>query len=124
MEIDYNALAQATDTSWGRSSTPKAENYSVKFSIQGNTLVASFISLVSFTSEKEMIHVKRRYAEEASTIISEVVKLVKSTYKSITGDALPLSETASNDSVEVVGSVARNPRRMAYYRRKVMYDIG
>ena len=59
-EIDYNALAQAIDTTWGRSSTPKTASYSIKLSLQGSdTLLASYAALVNFGTEHQMIEMKR-----------------------------------------------------------------
>ena len=54
-KINYNALGQALDTSWGRTSTPKTASYSVKFSLAGDILIASYQAVVNFATEKEMI---------------------------------------------------------------------
>jgi hypothetical protein len=50
-KLDISALGQAMDTTWGRSSTPKTASYSVKFSLQGNILVASYAAIVNFGTE-------------------------------------------------------------------------
>jgi hypothetical protein len=47
-DIDYNALGQAIDTTWGRSSTPKTSSYSVKLSILGpDRLLAAYAAIVN-----------------------------------------------------------------------------
>jgi hypothetical protein len=121
--IDYIALGQALDSSWGRSSTPRTASYSVKFSLQGNRLIASFAMIVNFGTEKEMIMMKRNYAEESIRVIDAVVKNVKATYKELSGKSLKTMNVSSNDSIEIIGFGVHNPKRTAYYRRKTIFDL-
>ena len=52
-KLDINALGQAIDTTFGRSSTPKTASYSVKFSFMGDSrLLASYKVITNFVSEK------------------------------------------------------------------------
>jgi len=122
-KIDYNALGQAIDTSWGRSSTPQASSFSVKFTLQGNRMIASYAAIVNFSTEKDMILTKRSYANESVSVIAEVLKNVKTNYKELAGQTLKTKEVLSNDSVEIIGFAVHNPKRTAYYRRKTVYDI-
>jgi Ni,Fe-hydrogenase I large subunit len=122
-KIDYSALGQAIDTSWGRSSTPKTASYSVKFMLQGDRVIASYAAIVNFGSEKEMIVMKRAYAEESVAIINEVLKAVKENYKKLAGKALSSKEAATSDSIEIIGFGVHNPKRTAYYRRKTVFDL-
>lgn len=129
-KIDFNALCQAIDSTWGRSSTPKTSSYSVKFTI-GNAddhgrLNVSFAAVVNFGTERQMIEMKRAYAEEAGTIISEVVKAVKARYKDLVGSTLKLKfvEGSERDSVEIINYNVHNAKRTAYYRRKLSFDVG
>ena len=122
--LDINALGQAIDTTWGRSSTPKTASYSVKFTFMGtDKLLASYKIITNFVSEKEMILTKRQCAEESNDVIAEYVKDVKETYKKLTGDSLTLKEESSTDSLEIIGFNVHNPKRTAYYRRKVVFEI-
>ena len=123
-ELNINALGQAIDTTWGRSSTPKTASYSVKFSfLGGNQLLASYQVITNFISEKEMILNKRSCAEESESVIAANVKSVKDIYKSLTGNSLTLKETSSSDSLEIIGFNVHNPKRTAYYRKKVVFEI-
>lgn len=123
--IDYNALGQSIDTTWGRSSTPKTASYSVKITMLGpDKLLVSYAAIVNFGTERQMIEMKRRYAEESQSITAEVVKLVKSRYKELTGDSLKAKELEASDSLEIINFNVHNPRRTAYYRRKAVFDIG
>jgi len=124
-EIDYNALAQAIDTTWGRSSTPKTASYSIKLSLQGSdTLLASYAALVNFGTEHQMIEMKRKYVDESKAVTNEAMKAIKSTYKELTGSSLTAKEISSVDNLEIVGTGVHNPRRTAYYRRRTIFGIG
>jgi hypothetical protein len=123
-KIDYNALGQAIDTTWGRSSTPKTSSYSVKFTMQGDRLVASYTAVVNFGTEREMVMMKRSYADESKAIISAVMKAVKDAYKDLAGSSLKVSEVESTDSLEIIGFAVHNPKRTAYYRRKTVFELG
>jgi len=123
-DIDFSAIQQSFDTTWGRSSTPKTASYSVKLSLLGpDRLLVSYQAVVNFGTEREMIEMKRKYAVESQSIIKEVLKAVKATYKEITGSALKTKEVSSADNIEIINFNVHNPRRTAYYRRKAVVEI-
>ncbi len=124
-DIDYNALGQALDNTWGRSSTPKTASYSVKFTMLGpDRLLASYTAVVNFATEKQMIEMKRRYSEESEAIIAESIKVVKSNYKELAESSLTTKVVSSSDNLEIIGMNVHNPRRTAYYRRKTVFEVG
>lgn len=122
-DLNMYALGQAIDSSWGRSSTPKTASYSVKFSLQGNCLIATYNAIVNFGTEHEMIVLKRRYAEESISIVNAAMKNVKKTYKNLCGESLKVEELQSSDSLEIIGTAVHNPRRTAYYRRVTKFEL-
>ena len=122
--IDINALGQAIDSTWGRSSTPKTASYSVQFSFLGDSrLLTSYKVITNFVSEREMVLMKRSCSEESESVIAEHVKSVKDIYKQITGESISLKEENSTDSLEIINFNVHNPKRTAYYRRKVVFEI-
>jgi hypothetical protein len=122
--IDFNALAQAADSSWGRSSTPKTESYSVKFSFDGaERLIVSYVAIVNFASERSMIEMKRMYKEESERVVSAAIKSVKKRYKDITDSSIKMNEVSATDSIEIIGFNVHSPKRTAYYRRKSVVEI-
>lgn len=126
-KIDFNALGQAIDTTWGRSSTPKTASYSVKLSLLGpDRLLVSYAAVVNFGTERQMIEMKRLYEGEADSVVSEVIKKVKSIYKDLTGSTLVVKAVTdgSTDSLEIINMNVHNARRTAYYRRKVVFELG
>ncbi len=128
-KIDLAALGQALDSTWGRSSTPKTASYSVKLSFAGsagNQILASYAAIVNFGTERQMIEMKRAYAGEADSVLSGVIKKVKAIYKDLTGSSLTVKEVkdAQSDSIEITGFNCHNARRSAYFRRKVLFEVG
>jgi len=124
-DIDINALGQAIDTTFGRSSTPKMATFSVKFKISGQVLCASYASIVNFASEKQMIETKRAYATEADAVVKSAIKKVKADYKSISGKNLTLEHISDQDSVsvEIINMNVHSAKRTAYFRKKTCYLI-
>jgi hypothetical protein len=123
LNIDVNALGQAIDTTWGRSSTPQTASYSVKFTLHGNVLKASYAAIVNFGTEKDMYLMKQRYSEESIAVIASALKNVKSVYKQLSGKALSVKEASTSDSLEIIGFNVHNPKRTAYYRRSTSFEI-
>jgi hypothetical protein len=121
--IDVNALGQAIDTTWGRTSTPRAASYSVKFSIVGGFLQASYAAIVNFASEREMIMMKRRYAEESDSILKNLLSEIKKNYKDLSGKTLKIKEAKRSDSVEVISNSFHSLKRTAYYRCLFQFEI-
>lgn len=122
--IDFNALGQAIDTSWGRSSTPKTASFSVKLSLQGPDQVkAVYKAIVNFGTERQMIETKRRYAEESEAIVNEAVKVAKANYRDISGESISFKEVAASDSLEIISLNIHNPKRTAYYCKTVLFEV-
>lgn len=125
--IDYNALGQAIDETWGRSSTPKTASYSVKITFCGqDRLLVSYAAIVNFASERQMVDTKRLYAEESKRIVAEVIKKVKATYKELADKPIKMKLVAGSetDSVEIINMNVHNAKRTAYYRHKALFEIG
>lgn len=124
-DIDFNALGQAIDTTWGRSSTPKTSSYSVKITMLGpDRILASYAAVVNFATEKQMIDMKRRYSDESQSITDAAIKVVKKNYKELADETLTVKELSSVDSIEIIGMNMPQHVRSAYYRRKTVYEIG
>ena len=121
--LNISALGQALDTTWGRTSTPKTASYSVKFTLQGNILVASYAAIVNFGTEKEMAIMKQKYDQESRDVISAALKNVKATYKDLTGKTFSSKEHSTSDFLEMINFNVHNPKRSAYYRRKTAFEI-
>lgn len=126
MKTDLNALQQAIDTTWGRSSTPKSATFSVKMSINKNgDLNINFMTIVNVRSTVEMIQAKKLHADDADTLIDKLVKTVKSRYKEISGSTIKLSVDSDtiNDSFEFTNMNVHNGNKTAYFRRSCIANV-
>ena len=124
-ELDYNALGQAIDTSWGRSSSPIVNSFSIKMKMVGQDMLSvTYQTIVNFASERQMLQVKLREADLSLSNIKSVLDAVKKSYKDLTSKTLKTKEVNSGDSVEIVGFGVHNPMRKALYRKQVMFEIG
>lgn len=121
--IDHNALAQAIDSTWGRSSMPKTAGSSVKFTMGGGRLTAVYVAVVNFGTEHERIQTRRRCSDESEAVLAAEVKRVKATYKELAGRSLSLKELSSRDELELVGASPHSPRRTAMYRRRSIMEL-
>jgi len=123
-DINLQALGEAIDTTWGRSSQPIPNGFSVKMTLSGqNQLNLTYQTVVNFTSEREMLRVKLFEAEQATKNVKAVIDNVKKNYKESSGNALRLKEVSSSESVEIVGMNVHNPKRTALYRKKCIFEI-
>lgn len=123
-DIDYNALGQAIDTTWGRSSTPKTSSYSVKLTLVGSDMMkVSYAAIVNFGTERQMIDMKKAYASESESIINSAIKDAKARYKDLSGLTLKTKETNTSDGLEITNCGVHNPKRTAYYRRQTFFEI-
>jgi len=137
-DIDYGALGQAIDTTWGRSSSPLVNSFSVKMKLIGTDVLAlTYQTTINFPSEKQMLQVKLREKNLSSENIKAVVDAVKENYKNIVDErkktgitsenvkgTLTLKEDKSDDSLEIIGMAVHTPKKTALYRKFVYFHIG
>ena len=123
--IDYNALNQILDNTWGKSSTPKAASYTVKFSFAGgDRLIATYVGIINFSSTGEAQVTKLQSEEDANKLVKGYVKSLKERYKDITGETISLKDSGESDSVEMIGGgYHHTPKRSAYYRKTFIFEL-
>lgn len=122
-DFDINALGQAIDTTFTRSSTPNASSYSVKAKLLNNILQITFGGIVKFGTHQEMILVKREYAQLADQLIKDSLDSIKKTYAELSDDTLRVKEESSDDSCEIINMNFYNPIRTAMYRKVINFEI-
>lgn len=123
--IDYNALNQILDNTFGRSSTPKTASYTVKFSFSGgDRLIATYIGIINFSSRADAQIVKKSSEEDANKLVKGYVKSLKERYKDLTGESISLKDVDEADSVEMIGGgYHHTPKRSAYYRKTFIFEL-
>jgi hypothetical protein len=122
--INYNALGQAIDTSWGRSSTPLNTTTSIKMQLVGDGLMkVMYLTPVTFRNDRELAEFKPRCESDAVTLINMALKNVRATYKKLTGKSLRTTQESYDDSIEVVNLAVHNPTRQALFRRIALISL-
>jgi len=111
-----NALGNILNKTFAKSSSPGGDR-SVTGSIENNTLILKFISIVQFASDQSLRDQTDRISEESVKILGDTVKTIKKQFKASTGTTLKLKDDTSRDNVEVVSGSIHAPRKLAYYRR-------
>jgi len=119
------ALEQTIDTTWGRASTNDTNaTMSIKANLHDNDgLRVLYTTIVNLGSLHEWEMVKGCQEDEAAKIIDQYAKMVKKNYKEATGETLKLKSVANNDSIELISMSAYSPRRTAYYRMIVDFEV-
>jgi hypothetical protein len=122
--LEYSDLAQAIDTTFGRSSTTGIASHSIKASIIGQDQVrVVYACVVNLTTDREALQMKQRYSDESDDIIRKYIAKMKADYKAISGQTISFKETSSNVSLEMVNMNIFNRKRTAIFRRLVLLDV-
>jgi hypothetical protein len=114
-----SALSQAFENTCGSSDG----NTSVKHKYQGDNLIVTYTSVVHFAEEYSLREQTKRETERSVMMINDCISKVKTAYKELYGSALKIKEISSNDNIEIVSASAMSPRKIAYYRRYVTYEV-
>ena len=124
-EIDYNALGQACDTTWGRASTtPTCATQSVKVMITSADLVeVRYVTVVNLVHDRELAELKKRYTEESTSVIDQTLKRVKENYSELAEGTVKFKQVGEKDSFEFINMNIHNSKRTAYYRRSVFFKV-
>lgn len=88
----------------------------------GNTLTLKYKTVVHFAEERSLQLQVERASRESIDHLASCVADLKKNYKEATGKALKLSELKSTDSMELVSGLS--PRKVAYYRRTHVLEVG
>lgn len=124
-QVNFSALAQAIDTTWGRSSTPKTAAFSVKAAIINNSaLRIDFHTIFNFADDREMVIVKRQIEEEAKSVTKSALSEIKKLYKEFSGSALKSSEISAGGNFELIGFGKPSARKTAHFKYTTMLEIG
>jgi hypothetical protein len=148
--IDWNALGQAINTSFGTPSTEKEDSYSSPmerrindWSISGKAVSSKFAAssvtgkliddthlqliysaIVNFGSENERRQMIKKWEAEAQEAIKAKTKSVKEIYKEFSdGETIGMKQVSTTDSLELLTGSLHNPKQTCYYRFVVLFEL-
>ena len=116
---EIRALGQATDTSFGYSSSDRK----LTSRLNGDVLELQYMTIVHFAGElalSQQLEVRR---EEANQMFTEGLKRIKAEFKESVDRALTTKELSRDDDVELISATSNSPRKIAYFRSKVMLKV-
>lgn len=117
---ELSALAQSFQ---GVCGSPDGQQ-SIGYKFIGNNVQVIYTSVVYFASEQSMREQVVRETERSVQLVNIAMKKVNESYKEIVGKGPKLKEVKSSDNVEIVSATASSPRKIAYYRRYVEFEVG
>jgi len=120
--VDINALGQAIDSSWGKSSTHNTSIYSIKFSFgAGYSIIAKLTIRINVGNRASIIQVRNQYEDETSRVINAALKKVKEEYKELTGKTVTFNKVTEDNDIEMLGSLS-SPRRDALFKKTIVFE--
>lgn len=117
---EIRALAQATETSWGYSSSSDRKMTS---KLQGDVLELQLMTVVHFAGEAALSQQLEAQRDYANQLFKEQLKRIKEEFKGSTERALVTKEVSRDDDLELVSATSNSPRKIAYFRANVKLQV-
>ena len=119
---ETNILGNIINTTFGKASTRDA-GYGITTSLAGNRLTLKYATVVHFNSSDGLATQKKEHERQSNEMLQEKIKEVKADFREQAGRALKVSEVDSKDDVELISATAYSERKIAYYRRALIFEI-
>lgn len=119
---EINALGNILNTSFGGSSTRDA-GYGITTSLAGNLLTLKYATVVYFNSSDGLATQKKEHERQSNEMLQKKLADVKKEFREQAGRALKLKEVNNRDDVELISASAPSERKIAYYRRQIIFEI-
>lgn len=116
---EIRALAQATETSWGYSSSDRK----LTSKVNGDVMELQLMTVVHFASELALSQQMNAQRDYANDVFKSELKRIKEDFKELAGRALTTKELDRDDDVELISATSNSPRKIAYYRSRVKLQI-
>jgi len=117
----HSVLSTLLNTTFGQGGSTSG-TVSITPTFSGNTLTLKYKTVVHFAEERSLQLQVERVSRESIDHLASCMADLKKNFKEATGKALKLSEVKSTDSIELVSGLS--PRKVAYYRRMHVLEIG
>lgn len=118
-----NVLGQLLDTTFGRSSLAKNGTCSIKSTIAGNQLKIVYTTIVNIVGDMPQRDQAKEHEKIAEKLVGDLITATKKEFKKVAGVALKLKKGDATDDIEFISMSPYNPKRVAYYRRRLSYTI-
>ena len=119
---ETNILGNIINTTFGKAST-RAAGYGVTTSLAGDRLTLKYATVVHFNSSDGLATQKKEHERQSNEMLQEKIKEIKAEFREQAGRALKVSEVDNKDDVELISATAYSERKIAYYRRALVFEI-
>jgi hypothetical protein len=116
-------IAQLTDTSFGYSSTSGNASESIKVSMQGDSIIVKFATIVHMVSDRPQFDQSKVYEDEAAQKIKKYMQKLADDFKKSTGYKLKTKQMSFDTSIELMTMSAYSPRKIACYRATTVFKV-
>ena len=116
---EIRALAQATETTWGYSSSDRK----LTSKLQGDVLELQLMTVVHFASEMALSQQLGAQRDYANDVFKSELKRIKESFKDTTDRALVTKELDRDDDLELISATSNSPRKIAYYRANIKLQV-
>lgn len=122
---EINMLGQICNDTWGSGgyANKKSPTLSIKTVMQGNIMTLTYTTVVNVASERNLRDQAKVFEGESIKALKSYLDHVKKTFKASSNRALKCKEKSNNDSIELISTSPYTPRKTAYYRRFVTYEV-
>lgn len=117
----HDVLSTLLNTTFGQEGSPSGI-VSITPMFSGRTLTLKYVTVVHFAEERSLQLQVERVSRESIDHLASCVADLKKNFKEITGQSLKLKDVKSTDSMELVSGLS--PRKVAYYRRMHVLEVG
>jgi hypothetical protein len=119
---EINVLGNIFNTTFGRSSVTGA-GYGITAKLHGSLLEIKYQTVVHYNSSDGLATQQKENERESVDVLNQGIAEAKRQFREASGRALKLKEVSSADDVELISATANNPRKIAYYRRHITFEI-
>lgn len=116
---EIRALGQATETTFGYSSSDRK----LTSRLNGDVLELQYMTVVHFAGELALSQQLEARREEANQLFTDGLKRIKAEFKDSVDRALTTKEINRDDDVELISATSNSPRKIAYFRSKVLLQV-
>lgn len=119
---ELNILGNIINYSFGSSSTKDA-GYGITTTLGGNLLTLKYATVVHFNSSDGLATQKKEHERQSNEMLNKKLAEVKADFREQAGRTIKLKEVSNKDDVELISATAYSERKIAYYRRAIVFEI-
>ena len=119
---ETNVLGNILNYAFGKASTRNA-GYGITTSLAANLLTLKYATVVHFNGSDGLATQKKEHERQSTEMLQEKIKEIKADFREQAGRALKVKEIDSKDDVELISASAQSERKIAYYRRAIVFEI-